>query len=86
MGKPQTWDSGLRWDSGLVWGGVAPTPTRMNNVKAIIDFTGYTDADLAPVAQAIHDDMVAAATTFTTPPVAMPALLSLIETFKEPLI
>lgn len=85
MGKPLTWDSGIRWDSGLVWGGEVPTPKRMSNVKAIVDFTGYTAADLAPVAQSIHDNMVTAAATFPTPPLTMAALQTLIDTFNTKL-
>jgi hypothetical protein len=39
--------------------------------KAIIDFSGYTGAELIPAARNIHDKMTAAAATFTTPPVTM---------------
>jgi len=39
--------------------------------KAIIDFSGYTAADLVVAAQNIHDQMTANAATFATPPVTM---------------
>ena len=85
MGKPLTWDSGVRWNSGQIWGGVEPDRKRMSNIKAIVDFTGYTAADLAPVAQTIHNEMLAAAATFATPPITMAALQTLIGTFNTKL-
>jgi hypothetical protein len=42
--------------------------------KAIIDFSGYTAAELSPVAHTIHDQMTANAATFTTPPMTMATL------------
>ena len=53
----------------------------MKKVKAVIDFTKYTDAILAPTAQTIHDQMLAAAATFDDPTVAMAALQTLISTY-----
>jgi hypothetical protein len=57
----------------------------MPNVKAIIDFSGYAAADLAPTAQQIHDKMTTNAATFTAPPVTMTALATLITTFNAKL-
>ena len=57
----------------------------MSHIKAIVDFTGYTAADLAPAAQAIHDNMLANAATFATPPVTMAALQTSIDTFNTKL-
>ena len=55
MPAPLTWDSpGLTFDSGLTWDGVAASPRKtMNNIKAIIDFSNYTAAELSPVAHTI---------------------------------
>lgn len=39
--------------------------------KAIIDFSGYTAAELSPTGHAIHDAMVKNAATFPKPPVTM---------------
>ena len=82
-----TWDSvGILWDTpGLTWDGDAPSPKKMPNVKAIIDFTGYAAADLAPVAQMIHDKMTLNAATFTAPPTTMAALQTLINSFNTKL-
>ncbi|MBI3878436.1 MAG: hypothetical protein HY301_00005, partial [Verrucomicrobia bacterium] len=55
------------------------------NTKAIIDFSGYTAPELGPVAQTIHDQMLANAATFTTPPVTMAALAALITTYTTTL-
>ncbi|MFO1482355.1 MAG: hypothetical protein U1F71_03230 [Verrucomicrobiaceae bacterium] len=83
-----TWDQpGLTWDSAT-WDGVATPPPRktMNNTKAIIDFSGYTAAELGPVAHTIHDEMTTNATTFASPTVTMTALATLITTFDAALI
>lgn len=53
----------------------------MSKLKAILDVSTYPGPELASVAQTIHDDTTAAAATFTAPPVAMPALQTLINTF-----
>jgi hypothetical protein len=58
----------------------------MSNTKAIIDFAGYTAAELGPIAQAIHDGMTANAATFTTPPVTMAALQTLVTTYDAKLV
>ena len=80
MASPLTWDApALSWDQpGASWDGTAASPRTMKKVKAVINFTSYTDAILAPTAQNIHDQMLAAAATFTAPPVAMTALQTLI--------
>jgi len=82
-----SWDSpGILWDTpGLTWDGDAPAKKKMPNVKAIIDFSGYTAADLAPVAQTIHDKMTTNAASFTAPPTTMAALQTLITTFNTKL-
>jgi len=46
----------------------------MNNTKAITDFSNYTAPELGPVAQHIHERMVAKADIFASPTVAMMAL------------
>ena len=53
--------------------------------KAIIDFSGYTGPDLLPAGKTIHDKMTANAATFTTPPVTMAALQTLIDTGEDKL-
>lgn len=57
----------------------------MSKIKAVIDFTGYSGADFAPVAQTIHDQMIANAATFPAPPVSMATLLALIGVFQTAL-
>ncbi len=42
--------------------------------KAIIDFSGYTAAELSPIADTIRTQMTANAATFPAPPVTMAAL------------
>ena len=85
---PLTWDTpGLPWDSGATWDGMTASKSKtMNNTKAIIDFSGYTAAELGPIAHSIHDKMTANAATFTAPPVTMPALQTLITTYDAKLI
>lgn len=53
--------------------------------KAIIDFSGYSGPELLPAASAIHDGMVAAATTFPAPPTDMAAFKILIANFDQAL-
>lgn len=84
MPNPLTWDTpGLTFDSGLTWDGEAATSTNKKtmNKKAIINFEDYTDPELSPVAQNIHNLMVTNAATFTTPPVTMVALQGLIDAY-----
>lgn len=84
-----TWDTpNQTYDSNLTWDGVLAPPPRkaMNNTKAIIDFSGYTAAEMGPVAQVIHDQMTLNATTFTTPPVTMVALQTLVTTYDQKLV
>ena len=57
----------------------------MSKIKAVVDFSGYTGANLAPVAQAIHDAMSAAANTFTSPAVAMVPFQAAITDFLKKL-
>ncbi len=90
MPTPLTWGwPGLTWDSGsgVTWDGVAsPRSKSMNNIKAIVDFSGYPAADLSPVAQMIHDKLAANAATFPTLPTSMPALQTLITTYDAKLV
>ena len=74
---------GARWSAGLKWNGTQPTRTM--NTKAIVDFSGYTAPELAPVAQTIHDQMTANAATFPSPPSSMAALATLISTYNTKL-
>ena len=43
----------------------------MNNRKAIVDFTGFSDGDLGSLAQTVHDRFDANPTVFTTPPIPL---------------
>jgi hypothetical protein len=87
MPPPLTWNRpGLLWNSpGATWNGTARTRT-MSNIKAIIDFSGYTAAELGPVAHTIHDKMTANAATFTTPTVTMATLQTQITNYDAKLI
>ena len=88
MPQPLKWNQpGLKWNQhGATWSGTtANPPHKMNKTKAIINFDGYAAADLAPVAQTIHDQMTANAATFATPPVTMAALQTLLATFTTKL-
>ena len=75
MPAPLIWNSpGLKWSSGATWNGTAASKTKtktMSNVKAIIDFSGYTAAELGPASHSIHDKMTLNAATFTTPAITM---------------
>lgn len=75
---------GKLWNSGLKWNGFQ-TNTRTMSTKAVIDFTSYTAAELAPLAQTIHDQMTANAVTFPSPPLTMAALLTQITTYNQKL-
>ena len=57
----------------------------MQNTKAIIDFSSYTAAELGPIAQHIHDELVANVAVFATPTVTMPAFATLITTYNAKL-
>ena len=82
---PLKWNApGARWNAGLQWNGTL-TITQTMTTKAIIDFGSYTAPELTPVAQTIHDQMVANAATFPSPPTAMPALATLIATYAQKL-
>ena len=87
MATPLRWNTpGLTWSKpGVVWNSMEPPSKRMKKIKAIINFTGYTNAELAPVAQTIYDGMTANAATFTAPPVTMVALAALIATYEQKL-
>lgn len=87
MAQPLLWNSpGNTWNQpGLVWNGVAANPAKMSNLKATVDFTGYSAADLGPVAQTIHHGMTTAAAAFPAPPVTMAALQTLLGTFHTKL-
>lgn len=92
MPTPLTWNKpGLKWNApGATWNGTAPDPTTkrtkaMPNIKAIIDFSNYTAAELGPVAQHIHDEMTEHAATFPSLPVTMVALQTLIDDYTAAL-
>jgi hypothetical protein len=53
--------------------------------KAIIDFTGYTGAELLPTALTIHTQMTANAAVFTTPPLTMAAFKTHIDDYETAL-
>lgn len=57
----------------------------MSKFKAIIGFSDYSDAELAPVAQNIHEHMLANAATFPNPPVDMVAFQGLIDAYTAAL-
>ena len=58
----------------------------MSNIKAIIDFSGYTAAELGPASHSIHDKMTLNAATFTTPAITMAALQTLTDDYDAKLI
>ena len=58
----------------------------MSTTKAIIDFSSYTAAELGPLAQHIHDELVGNATVFATPTVTMSAFAPLITTYNTKLV
>jgi hypothetical protein len=58
----------------------------MKKVKAVIDFTKYTDAILPHTAKVILDAMTGASATFDAPPVTMAALGALITTYEAKLV
>ena len=57
----------------------------MSKINAVIDFSGYSGAALAPVAQTIHDQMTTNAATFPKPLVSMSTLQALIGKFETAL-
>src|ERR1041385_1935123 len=100
MPDPQypTWDSPqprLKWDTpGLRYGQPLPDSitnpnqqeTRMStNIKAVVDFSGYTGKALGPVALQVYNKMTANAAVFTAPPSAMPAFKLQIDDFNQKL-
>ncbi len=88
MPTPLTWDNpSLAFDAGFTWDGVTASRSKtMNNTKAIIDFSGYTAAELGPVAQCIHDKLAANAASFVNPPITLVALQTLITTYDAKLV
>ncbi len=58
----------------------------MNTIKAVVDFTRYSNVDLGPVAERIHTKMADNAATFGDPPVSMTELGTLVQTYKEKLV
>jgi hypothetical protein len=78
MPDPLTWDTpSLTWDAGpsFTWDSQAPSPPTkskaMSKIKAIVDFTAYSDTELGTLAQVVHDALAANAATFTAPPVTI---------------
>lgn len=88
MPTPYTYDTpGLFYDSFVTWDGFAANkPKSMSTTKAIIDFSGYTAAELGPTAHSIHDNMTANAATFTAPIVTMASLQTQITAYDAKLI
>lgn len=85
MAVPLKWNApNARWNAGQVWNGLQPTARTMK-IKAIVDFTPYPAAELTPVAQTIHDAMLANAVTFPAPPTSMVALATLLTTYSQKL-
>lgn len=82
-----TWDNtSLTYDSSATWDGVVASHRRsMNNTKAIIDFSGYTGAELSPVAHAILGDLTENATTFPNLPVTLVTLGTQLGTYDDTL-
>ena len=58
----------------------------MNTTKAIIDFSSFTAAELGPLAQHIHDELVGNISVFAAPTVAMPAFATQITTYNTKLV
>lgn len=88
MPEPLTYDMpGLTWDSAT-WDGVTATTRKKKtmNIKAIIDFSGYTAPELGPIAQNIHDKLGANAATFTALPLTLAALQTLITAYDQALV
>ena len=80
-----TWNApGAKWNSGLTWNSARTTAKKMK-IKAIIDFTPYTAAELGPVAQSIHDGLATHAAHFPALPVSLAALQTLITTCNQKL-
>ena len=81
MPEPLKWDTtGLKWDSNLTWDGqqAAKTKSKTMSTKAIINFSRYSQSALGPASQHIHDQMSANSAVFTTPPITMVNLQTLI--------
>ncbi len=87
MSAQLTWDTpNQNYDSSLTWDGFAVSaPKTMNNTKAIIDFSDYTDPGLSPVARTIFDSLTENATTFPALPVTLLVLGGQIGTYDETL-
>lgn len=64
---PVHYDTGLFWDSQLA----EPSNIMSTTIKAVISFQSYTDGNLGPTAQTIHDKMTLNADIFDDPPVTM---------------
>lgn len=58
----------------------------MNPTKAIIDFSTYGAAELGPIAQHIHDELLANAADFPDPPLTLAAFQTLITTYTSALV
>jgi hypothetical protein len=70
----------------VLWNGVEPTTRKkMANIKAVIDYSGYSAAELGPIAQNIHDKLVANAATFPDLPVTVVNLQTAIDDYNAKL-
>jgi hypothetical protein len=88
VAQPLRWNTkAFVWNApGVLWNGTEPRQKTMPQTKAIIDFSGYVAAELGPVATTIHTSMLAAATTFTSPPLTMVAFLASITDYNAKLV
>jgi len=80
-----TWDS-LNWDSAAWDSDAAPLRKAMNNIKAIINFEGYSATELDPIAQVIHNKVTLNAASFVDPPFTMVSLQTLITSYDQKLV
>ena len=80
MAKSLFWSSpSFVWNKkGVVWNGMEPDQKTMKKTKAIINFTIYGDAELAPTAQTIHDKMITNVATFVVAPLTLAVLQALL--------
>lgn len=66
---------------------MAPTKTKaMNTTKAIIDFSGYTAAELGPIAHNIHGKLTTNAASFPSLPLTLVAFLAQITAYDAALV
>ena len=81
-----TWNRpGLTWNQpGTVWNGFIGSNSK-HTMKAKIDFSQYSAAELGPIAQHIHDQLVLNAASFPALPITVGAFQTLITTYGQKL-